>query len=149
MDSNLRSLASGISFLLTFMQFSHNLYFMILQRVEKSTNGQPQPTSPASGASSSEQLDDSTDEAERLQDSKPKTAPAVVLSEQKTTPALPLTETAKPSTSSEMQVDSAPPAPKEAAQPPTPQEVVMEDPVRMTRARSRRTRHPSSDRVDK
>ncbi|KAL1542921.1 putative HVA22-like protein g [Salvia divinorum] len=116
-----------------------------VQRVEK-----PQPASPASGASSSEQLDDSTDEAEPLQDSKAKAAPAV-LSEQKTTPTLPLTETAKSSTSSEMQVDSvSPPAPKEAAQPPTPQEVVaMEDPVRVTRARSRRTRPPSSDRLDK
>ncbi|KAG6435348.1 hypothetical protein SASPL_100219 [Salvia splendens] len=120
-----------------------------VQRVEKPTNGQPQPTSPASGASSSEQLDDTTDEAERSQDSKPKTVPAVVLSEQKTTPTLPLTETAKSSTSSEMQVDSVPLAPKESVQPPTPQEVVMEDPVRVTRARSRRTRHPSSDRLDK
>ncbi|XP_057794806.1 putative HVA22-like protein g [Salvia miltiorrhiza] len=131
-----------------------------VQRVEKpgmpstrtsTVASQPQngqPGSPASDASLSEQLDDSTDEAGPLQDSKAKAVPAV-LSEQKTTPTLPLVETAKSSTSSEvqvMQVDSVPPVPKEAAAQPPPQEVVMEEPVRVTRARSRRTRAPSSDR---
>ncbi|KAL1533315.1 hypothetical protein AAHA92_33214 [Salvia divinorum] len=44
-------------------------------------------------------------------------------------------------------VEAVPPAPKEATQPhPPPHDVVMEEPVRLTRARSRRTQAPSSDR---
>lgn len=106
-----------------------------------------QPLSPAS----SESHADLTDEAGASQDAKAKSA-STVLSEQKTTPSPSLVETAKTSTSTQvqvMQVDPAPPPPEamEIAQPaPPPKEVMMEEAVRVTRARSRRTRPPSLDR---
>ncbi|KAH6763789.1 Abscisic acid-responsive family protein [Perilla frutescens var. hirtella] len=104
-----------------------------------------QPSSPGSDASSSEQRLDSTEEA----GSSSKAAPTAV-SELKTTPALPILETTKSSSSTVvqvMQIDSVPPAAKETT--PPPPQVVIEEPVRVTRARSRRTRPPSSDRGDK
>lgn len=106
-------------------------------------DGQSSP--PASDASTSEQQEDTTEEAGPLQEAK--TAPTA-LNEQKTTPTVPLLETTKSSTSNEvqvMQVDSVPPAAKVTPQPP-PQEILMEEPVRVTRLRSRRTRVPPSDR---
>ncbi|KAL0360562.1 UNVERIFIED_CONTAM: HVA22-like protein i [Sesamum radiatum] len=100
-----------------------------------------QPSSPASGTSSSEQ-EDATEAAGPSEDPKAATAPAP-LNEQKATPTPSLVQTSKTSSSSEvqvMQIDSVPPTANENPQPPPP-DLTLEDAVRVvTRARSRRTR---------
>ncbi|KAI3464852.1 hypothetical protein Pfo_021515 [Paulownia fortunei] len=109
---------------------------------------QPQdgePSSPASNTSSSEQQEDTTEEAGPSEDSKAATAPAA-LNEQKTTPTLSLVECSKSSNSNEgqvMQIDSVPPAGNENTEPP-PQDAILEEAIRVTRLRSRKTRAASN-----
>lgn len=100
-----------------------------------------QSSSPASNASSSEQQEDTTEETGPSDYSKANTAPTA-LNEQKTTPTVSLVETNKSSISNEgqvMQIDSVPPAATEIAQ-----EVILEEAVRVTRAKSRKTRAASN-----
>ncbi|KAK6131269.1 hypothetical protein DH2020_034979 [Rehmannia glutinosa] len=97
-----------------------------------------QPSSPASNTSSSEQQEDTTEEAEPSEDSK--TATSTALNEQKTTPSQSLVERSKSSVSNEGQVvkiDSVPPAANEKNESPSLDASLA---VRVTRARSRRTR---------
>ncbi|KAK6115237.1 hypothetical protein DH2020_007506 [Rehmannia glutinosa] len=97
-----------------------------------------QPSYPASNTSSSEQQEDTTEEAEPSEDSK--TATSTALNEQKTTPSQSLVERSKSSVSNEGQVvkiDSVPPAANEKNESPSLDASLA---VRVTRARSRRTR---------
>ncbi|KAL3845312.1 hypothetical protein ACJIZ3_002715 [Penstemon smallii] len=96
-----------------------------------------QPSSPASSIPSSE---DETEEVGPSEDSKAAPAPAI-LNEQKSTLTVALIERSRSSVSTEEQVkevDSVPPAASENT-PSTPQETVLEEARRITRARSRKT----------
>ncbi|XP_059287189.1 putative HVA22-like protein g [Lycium ferocissimum] len=100
--------------------------------------------SPASTESSSENEADTTKKV-RASQPPPVAAPAAAassLNAQKTTPTEALTQTTKASSSSSetqvMQIDRVPSLDNQSAKPPV--DTVMEEPVRVTRARSRRTR---------
>lgn len=98
-----------------------------------------QPSSPASsGTSLSKQQENKTEEAGPSEDSK-----AATLNEQKTTPTPPLMESKKspnPNQVQVMQIESAPNGNTEEAPPPLQDVMILEEAVRVTRARSRRTR---------
>ncbi|XP_009772284.1 putative HVA22-like protein g [Nicotiana tabacum] len=96
--------------------------------------------SPASTESSSE---NEADAIEVLKPSQPPpvAAPAASLNAQKATPSEALAQTTKASSSSEtqvVQIDRVPSSDNRSAKPPV--EIVMEEAVRITRARSRKTR---------
>ncbi|CAI9786555.1 unnamed protein product [Fraxinus pennsylvanica] len=101
-----------------------------------------QPPSPASSTSSQHQ--DVAEDEERSEASKEAPPPAV-LNAQKTIPAQAHVESTKTQSSTEEQVmliDSVPPSANEPSQP--PQDLVVEEAGRVTRARSRRTRGGSN-----
>ncbi|KAG8377907.1 hypothetical protein BUALT_Bualt08G0082400 [Buddleja alternifolia] len=103
-----------------------------------------QPSSPSS-SSSSELQEDTTEEPSPSQDSKAANAPAA-LNEQKTTPSVSLVVSTKTSNSSEeqvMEIDSGTPGANEIPASP-PEDIVLEEAVRVTRARSRRNRGASN-----
>ncbi|KAL2538227.1 HVA22-like protein i [Forsythia ovata] len=104
-----------------------------------------QPPSPTSSTSSSHLQEDVAEEEGPSEASKAAPPPAV-LNAQKTTPAQAQVESIKTLSSTEEQVmliDSVPPTANETTQPP-PQDMVMEEAGRVTRARSRRARGGSS-----
>ncbi|KAL7117481.1 hypothetical protein ACP275_03G073700 [Erythranthe tilingii] len=95
-----------------------------------------EPSSHASDASSSNQQEKTAEEEE----AGPTVDSKATLNEQKSTPTLSIIESKKSSTSSEvqeMQIDSVPNGNTEA---PPQQDIFLEEAVRVTRARSRRTR---------
>ncbi|KAJ8561330.1 hypothetical protein K7X08_027520 [Anisodus acutangulus] len=100
--------------------------------------------SPASTESSSEKEADETEMVKPSQPppvASPSAAAASSLNEQKTTPTEALAQITKASSSSEtqmMQIDRVPSSDNQSAKPPV--DTIMEEAVRVTRARSRRTR---------
>ncbi|KAL3840230.1 hypothetical protein ACJIZ3_024821 [Penstemon smallii] len=113
-------------------------------RVQKPTAPQNDlPPSPDSKTSSSEdQEEGDAEDAGPSEDSKAAAAPAV-LNEQKMTPTLAIAKRSRSPDSNEeqvMHVESVPVAASENAQPPAPQDTVMEEAVRVTRARYRKAR---------
>ncbi|KAK6131292.1 hypothetical protein DH2020_034963 [Rehmannia glutinosa] len=117
-----------------------------LRSASRPSTTQPQdgqPSSPVSNTSSNEQQDDTTEEAGLSEDSKAATA-STALNEQKSTPSQSVVERSKSSVSNEaqvVQIDSVPPPANENNESPSLDASLA---VRVTQARSRRTRGASN-----
>ncbi|KAL2512896.1 HVA22-like protein i [Abeliophyllum distichum] len=127
------------------LESDNMLSHQIRGQLQTLTSKMNNPPSPTSSTSSSHRQEDVAEEEGPSEASKAAPPPAV-LNAQKTTPAQAQVESTKTLSSTEEQVmliDSIPPSANETTQPP-PQDMVMEEAVRVTRARSRKARAGSN-----